>query len=297
MLRTLLCFAGLAISLFSLPAMGARYPSYGTLLTTNSGGVLNVVINNTYSTINLFDMHVQSDLANLIETLQANDTDVRVVVFSSANREFFIGHIDVEYFLPGYESVLPLFDPGYPDMLFPVALLWNITQLPQATIAVVEGRARGIGNEFLMSCDMRFASTAPSVIFAQLETSLGLIGRGRAFEYVLSSADVDGRTAAQVGWVNAAFDTSRELHAHVRTLAQRIAMFPPAGIVGTKAGINAVTRPPREVIVSEAQNVISGLLGTPAVQALFERFIRVTKNQTIGSMELNYGANVRRLFN
>jgi enoyl-CoA hydratase/carnithine racemase len=157
---------------------------------------------------------------------------------------------------------------------------------------------------------MRFASTAPSVIFAQLETSLGvnpgagggmylsqLIGRGRAFEYVLSSADVDGRTAAQVGWVNAAFDTSRELHAHVRTLAQRIAMFPPAGIVGTKAGINAVTRPPREVIVSEAQNVISGLLGTPAVQALFERFIRVTKNQTIGSMELNYGANVRRLFN
>jgi enoyl-CoA hydratase/carnithine racemase len=47
-------------------------------------------------------MHVQSDLANLVETLQANDTDVRVVVFSSAKKEFFIGHIDVEYFLPGY---------------------------------------------------------------------------------------------------------------------------------------------------------------------------------------------------
>jgi hypothetical protein len=35
--------------------------------------------------------------------------------------------------------VLPLYDTGFPDMLFPVALLWNITQLPQATIAVIEG--------------------------------------------------------------------------------------------------------------------------------------------------------------
>ncbi|KAF8129698.1 hypothetical protein K438DRAFT_1999654, partial [Mycena galopus ATCC 62051] len=57
----------------------ARYPSFGTLQTTNSSGVMNVVINNTYSSINLFDLHVQSDLANLIETLQANDTDIRVV--------------------------------------------------------------------------------------------------------------------------------------------------------------------------------------------------------------------------
>ncbi|KAJ7897560.1 enoyl-CoA hydratase/isomerase-like protein [Mycena olivaceomarginata] len=254
-------------------------------------GVLNVVINNTYSTINLFDMHVQSDLANLVETLQANDTDVRVVVFSSANKEFFIGHIDVEYFLPGY------------------ALLWNITQLPQATIAVIEGRTRGIGNEFLMSCDMRFASTSPSVLISQLETSLGvnpgagggmylarLIGRGLAFEYVLSSADVDARTAARVGWVNAAFDTPRELHAHVRALAARIAMFPAAGIIATKTGINAATRPSREEIVNAAQNVIAALLPTPAVQGAFRRFIHVTRNQSIGKMELDYGAEVGRLF-
>ncbi|KAJ6548628.1 ClpP/crotonase-like domain-containing protein [Mycena capillaripes] len=326
MILQLFCLAGLALSLIPLLAAAARYPSYGTLQTTKSQGVLNVVINNTYSSINLFDMHVQSDLANLIETLQANDTDVRVVVFSSANREFFIGHIDVGYFLPGYESPLPLYDAGFPDMLFPVALLWNITQLPQATIAVIEGvsptspsrlpqdstnkRVRGIGNEFLMSCDMRFASTAPSVLFAQLETSLGvnpgagggmylsrLIGRGRAFEYVLSSVDVDARTAARVGWVNDAFDTSDKLHKHVQALARRIALFPKTGIVGTKAGINAVMRPPREVIVREAQNVIATLLGTPEVQGAFERFIRVTGNQSIGPVELNYGAEVKRLFN
>ncbi|KAJ6526744.1 ClpP/crotonase-like domain-containing protein [Mycena capillaripes] len=202
MFRALQRFAPLAF--FAVSASAARYPSYGTLQTTNSSGVMNVVINNTYSSINLFDEHVQSDLANLIETLQVNDTNIRVVVFSSGNPEFFIGHLDITSFLPGYVSKLPNLNPGNPDMLFLEGLLWNITELPQATIAVIEGRARGIGNEFLMSCDMRFASLSPSVFFAQLETSLGLnpgggggmylsqlMGRERAFEYVLASKDID----------------------------------------------------------------------------------------------------------
>ncbi|KAJ7509484.1 ClpP/crotonase-like domain-containing protein [Mycena galericulata] len=275
--------------LFALSASAARYPSFGTLQTTNSSGVLNVVINNTYSTINLFDLHVQSDLANLIETLQANDTDIRVVVFS--------------------KSPLPFFDPGIPNMTFPVALLWNITQLPQATIAVIEGRTRGIGNEFLMSCDMRFASTSPSVLLAQLETSFGLnpgaggamylaplIGRGRTFEYVLASKDIDAATAADYGWINRAFDTSAELWEYVQTLATRIALFPAAGIAGTKAGINAVSRPPMDVIIREAQDIIDVLAQTPATQAFAEKFLAATHNQSIGELELNYGEELVTLF-
>ncbi|KAJ7103938.1 hypothetical protein C8R44DRAFT_887427 [Mycena epipterygia] len=80
-----------ALSLLSLSTSTARYPSFGTLQTTNPG-VLNVVINNTFSFINLFDFHFQADLANLIETLQENDTDIRAVVFSSSNPEFFLAH-------------------------------------------------------------------------------------------------------------------------------------------------------------------------------------------------------------
>ncbi|KAJ7728009.1 hypothetical protein DFH07DRAFT_970007 [Mycena maculata] len=74
-----------------------------TLQTTNSSGVMNIVIDST-STINLFDFHLQADLANLIETLQANDTDIRVVVFSSANPDFFIAHFDIIEVFPGFEG-------------------------------------------------------------------------------------------------------------------------------------------------------------------------------------------------
>ncbi|KAJ6511593.1 ClpP/crotonase-like domain-containing protein [Mycena vitilis] len=285
----------------------APYPTYDTVQTTLSApGVLRVVLDNTYSSINLFDYHLQSDLANLVRGLQAPNSDVRVVVFESANPEFFIGHIDVNYFLPGYESPLPLYDPGFSDMLFPVALLWNITHLPQATIAIVEGRARGIGNEFLMSCDMRFASLFPHVLLAQIETSFGvnpgaggamylagLIGPARALEYVLSSTDVDAATAARLGWINAAFPTVRELHDHVDALARRIAMFPAAGVAATKRGVNAVARPAREVLVAEAQDVISGLIPTRAVQDAFRRFIGVTDNQSVGEMEMDYGRELQ----
>ncbi|KAJ7692720.1 ClpP/crotonase-like domain-containing protein, partial [Mycena rosella] len=283
--RLLTTFALLltTVALLSLSTSAARYPSYGTLQTTKSSGVLNVAINNTHSPINLFDQFVQSDLANLIETLQANDTDV--------------------------QSPLPVFDVSIPELTFPVALLWNITQLPQATIAVIEGRARGIGNEFLMSCDMRFASKSPSVLLSQLETSFGgnpgsggsmylahEIGRGRTFEYVVSSTDIDAVTADRIGWINRAFDTSRELHSYVQGLAARIALFPAAGIAGTKQGINAASRPPLEVIIQDAQKVIETLGASPAVQAFSKKFLAATHNQTVGPFELNYGEKLVELY-
>ncbi|KAJ7625884.1 ClpP/crotonase-like domain-containing protein [Roridomyces roridus] len=288
--------------LFALqPGFAAPYPSFGTVQTTNSSGVLNAVINNTASSTNLFDYRVQADLANLVETLQANDTDIRVVVFSSGNKEFFIPHLDVDYFLPGY---------GFPDMTFPPALLWNISQLPQATIAMVEGRARGIGNEFLMSCDMRFSTTSPSVLFSQLETSFGfipgcggamylsnLIGRGRTLEYVLASADIDAVTAEKYGWINKAFDTSAAMKEYVHTLARRIALFPLAGINGTKFGVSAVSRPSREDIVQKAQAVITVLAQLPATQAYATKFVEATHNQSIGELELNYGQALLGLYN
>ncbi|KAJ7171326.1 enoyl-CoA hydratase/isomerase family protein [Mycena filopes] len=296
----MLSLLSIPLAILAVTVSAARYPSFGTLQTTNSSGVLNVVINNTYSEINLFDLHIQSDLADLIETLQEKDTDIRVVVFSSANPDFFLAHLD---------SPLPFFDPGIPNMTFAVALLWNITQLPQATIAVIEGRARAIGNEFLMSCDMRFATTSPSILLSQLETSFGInpgggggmylaqqIGRGRTFEYVLASKDIDAVTAEKYGWINRAFATSAELAEYVQALAARIALFPAAGIAGTKAGINAASRPPMDVIVQYAQNVVGVLAQTPAAQNFIHKFLTATHNQSNGDLELNYGEELVSLY-
>lgn len=102
-------------------------------------------------------------------------------------------------------------------------LLFNITNLQQATIGAVNGIARGGGNEFLIALDMRFA-TKDLAKFAQIEVGVGvvpgyggtqylskLIGRGLALEYLLSSNDVKAEEAERIGWINKAFDTLEDM--------------------------------------------------------------------------------------
>jgi enoyl-CoA hydratase/carnithine racemase len=174
---------------------------------------------------------------------------------------------------------------------------------------ILTQRARGIGNEFIMACDMRFATTAPSVLLGQIETSLGVIpgaggglylaheiGRGRALEYVLSAQDIDGATAERIGWINRAFPTSSALADYVQTLAARIALFPPAGIAAAKREVDAVGRPSKELFIRKSQDVFDVLVGTPAAQALEEKFIALTHNQSIGPLELSYGTEVFELY-
>jgi enoyl-CoA hydratase/carnithine racemase len=115
------------------------------------------------------------------------------------------------------------------------------------------------------------------------------IGRGRTFEYVLSSKNADAVTAAQIGWINQAFDSSTELHDYAQKLAARIALFPAQGIIATKKGINAVSRPPIDVLIQLAQNAYSELTQTPIGRDLTNKWLRVTNNQSLSAVELNYG--------
>ena len=52
------------------------------------------------------------------------------------------------------------------------AWLERISKLPQATIAKIEGFARGGGHEFALACDMRFAARGKAK-FMQMEVGMG----------------------------------------------------------------------------------------------------------------------------
>jgi enoyl-CoA hydratase/carnithine racemase len=114
---------------------------------------------------------------------------------------------------------------------------------------------------------------------------------------VPSSTDIDALTAEYIGWINRAFDTADALHTYVDALAKRIALFPLAGIAGTKQGINAASRPGLDVIVQDAQDVILRLEARPEVLTFTEKFLAATNNQSIGPVELNYGEEVLKLYN
>src|SRR6185436_8923904 len=199
------------------------YDNYECLRIRCERGVAFVTID--HPPINLFDMALIQDMDRVGREL-ASDDEVRVVVFDSANPDFFIAHADVWLIqrlprsVPPKSNSLGLFH----------AMVDRFRTMPKATIAKLEGRARGGGSEFVLSLDMRFAALGRAVL-AQPEVALGIIpggsgtqrlprlmGRSRALEVVLGCDDFSAETAERYGYVNRALPPA-ELGPFVERLA------------------------------------------------------------------------------
>lgn len=252
------------------------YDGYACLRVEVRRGVAFVTID--HPPINLFDLALIQEMDRLGHAL-ATDDAVRAVVFRSANPEFFIAHADVELILS-----LPADVPPKPTQLTLFhAMVDRFRTMPKATIAQIEGRARGGGSEFVLSLDMRFAALGRGVL-AQPEVALGiipggsgtqrlprLIGRARALEVILGCADVPADLAERWGYVNRALPPA-ELGAFVEALAFRIASFPASAIALAKEAVNAAELPTREGLLEEA-HCFDRSLATPAARERMTRFL------------------------
>jgi enoyl-CoA hydratase/carnithine racemase len=222
---------------------------FETINVEREGGVLHCAI--TAPPMNLLGTELVRDLVSLIQQAEA-DRSVRVVVFKSADRDYFIAHVDVTRIGEYRQEAVKL--AGEPSL----GLMFRyLSGSRLVTIAQIEGRVRGAGSELVLACDMRFAARE-SAIFCQPEQALGLIpgaggvqhltrllGRGRALEVMLSAEDYDAELAERYGWINRALPAA-ELDRFVRSLAHRVARFPAAGAVALKERVNAIALAPAE---------------------------------------------------
>ncbi|PYQ04146.1 MAG: enoyl-CoA hydratase [Acidobacteria bacterium] len=187
----------------------------------------------------------------LIQGAEADDA-VQVLVFESADRDYFISHVDVTRIGEYREAAAKLAGDASIGLLF---RRLSVSRL--VTIAQIEGRVRAAGSEFVLACDMRFAARE-SAIFSQPEPAFSLIpgaggvqhltrllGRARALEVILSAEDYDAELAERYGWINRALPASA-LGEFVRSLAHRIAAFPAGGRVAVKDRVNAIALAPAE---------------------------------------------------
>jgi enoyl-CoA hydratase/carnithine racemase len=171
--------------------------------------------------INTITAATVAELAELVGLVEA-DPDLNVVVFASANPDFYLAHYDVEH------------DPVWLDLLV------RLSRAPVVSIASIRGRARGAGSEFVLACDLRFASRENTLV-GQFGVGTGLsrlIGRGRALELLLVADDLDGPGAERYGYVNRAI-ADDDLDAEVDAMASRLARFDHEAIARTKAYVDA----------------------------------------------------------
>jgi enoyl-CoA hydratase/carnithine racemase len=201
--------------------------------------------------MNLLGPELVRDLVSLIQQAEADEA-LQVLVFRSADREYFISHVDVTRIGEYRKETTRLTGEASLGLLFR-----HVSASRLVTIAQIEGRARGAGSEFVLACDMRFAARE-SAIFGQPEAGLGLIpgaggvqhlarlmGRARALEVMLSADDYDAELAERYGWINRALPAST-LGEFVRSLSHRIAGFPAAGRLALKERVNAIALAPAE---------------------------------------------------
>jgi enoyl-CoA hydratase/carnithine racemase len=131
---------------------------------------------------------------------------VTVVVFDSANPEYFMAHWDVR----ADKSRVAAMPPG-PTAFHPyLDNLVRLSKVPAVTISAIRGRVRGAGREFVLATDIRFAGDR--AILGQFEVALGsvpgggpmarlgrLVGCERAAEIRLGGDDFPAALAERYG--------------------------------------------------------------------------------------------------
>ncbi len=224
--------------------------------------------------INIQGIAMLDDLNVLAEDLESNK-EIKVVVFQSAVPEFFMAHADIN-FLKDMSTVAVPHEKV--ELLYLQKTLERISQLPQATIAKIEGYARGGGHEFTLACDMRFAARGKAM-FMQMEVGMGILpcgggasrmarqtGLGRALEVILGARDFDADEAERIGTVNRALDADK-IGAFVDELAERISKFPSESITACKRTVYAsIDLPIAEALKEEAYQLYQATSQTPAIK-------------------------------
>jgi enoyl-CoA hydratase/carnithine racemase len=219
---------------------------------------------------NIVDATIFEGLQDLLTRMHASPS-LRVVVFESANPDFYLAHFD----LTGKAgNIITTVGPSGLPILIDTFV--RLTKSPVVSIAKIRGCVRGVSSEFILACDMRFASRE-NTLLGQPEVGVGvhpggggterlphLVGRGRALEIVLGANDFDGDTAERYGYVNRALPDAK-LDGFVDALARRIASFDRRAIVAAKNLVNQVSLPSADRLL-DALNSFQTALTWPETQ-------------------------------
>src|ERR1700757_433598 len=232
-----------------------------------------------YPPFNIVDATIFEGLQKLLARMDASPS-LRLVVFESANPEFYLSHFD----LTGKTgNITTAVGPSGLPILMDTFV--RLTKSPVVSIAKIRGCVRGVSSEFVLACDMRFASRENTRL-GHPELGVGvhpggggterlphLVGRGRALEIVLGANDFDGDTAERYGYFNTALPDA-ELDGFVEALARRISTFDGRAIVAGKNLVNQVSLPSADRLLGAITSFETALTWPEAqhrIQAALER--------------------------
>ncbi|HEU4520434.1 MAG TPA: 3-hydroxyacyl-CoA dehydrogenase NAD-binding domain-containing protein [Thermoanaerobaculia bacterium] len=159
--------------------------------------------------VNKFSSAVMQEFSGIVDRM-ASSSDIRKIIVASAKPGIFIAGADVSEFT---KATSPELAREYTR--FGQQVLHRFSQLPQVTVAAINGACMGGGCELALSCDWRVISDSKKASIGLPEVKLGifpawggttklprLIGLPAALDIVLNGKTLDGRRAKRTGLVD-----------------------------------------------------------------------------------------------
>ncbi|VDG33122.1 crotonase [Lactobacillus sp.] [Lactiplantibacillus mudanjiangensis] len=177
--------------------------TYDNILLDVTDGIATLTINRPKS-MNALNTATLVEIGEALDEIKANAADIKVAVITGAGEKAFVAGADI--------SEMRDMNALEAAELSKVAhnSFGKIENLPQLTIAAVNGYCLGGGLELASSCDIRVVSEKAK--FGQPEVTLGivpgfggtqrltrLVGRGKAKEMIAMGTMINAQEAYRVG--------------------------------------------------------------------------------------------------
>lgn len=192
--------------------------------------------------LNAFNYATLTKLGEIIEQLQMDAKEVRVVIVAAEGRAFSAGadlkerrHLNEQQVMRNVRKIRDVFTA--------------LERLPQPTIAAINGYAFGGGFELALACDFRFA--VQEAVMGLTEVSLGiipgaggtqrlsrLIGPSKTKEWILTARKVSAKVAMDCGFLNGVAATLDQLDEMVFSLANEVLANAPLAVYQAKYAID-----------------------------------------------------------
>lgn len=211
------------------------------LLLTNQDGILTITVNREKK-LNALNLRVIEEFKMAFDKV-CNDNEIKAVIITGAGEKAFVAGADISEIAEiSTDSARKFSERGQ-------EVFAQIENCPKVVIALVNGFALGGGCELAMACHIRVATQ--NAKFGQPEVNLGiipgyggtqrlsmLVGKGKAFELMLTGDMIGAEEAKTLGLVNHVEENSAEARAKAEKIIKKIVSKAPVAIGQVIASVN-----------------------------------------------------------
>lgn len=251
------------------------------LSTVDHRGVARVTLNNPQKH-NAFDDQIISQLTEAFATVASN-AQVRLMLLTTEGKNFSAG-ADLGWMkrMAGYS-----YDENFQDAKALAEMLSVLHQMPQPTLACVQGAAFGGAVGLVSCCDMAVATRTASFAFSEVKIGLvpatispyviAAIGERAARRYFTTGERFDAEQALRLGLVNEVVDEA-SLETCINNLVESVLANGPQAVETTKQLITTVSgRPIDKALIDYTCKTIADIRVSEQGQEGLRAFLEKTK--------------------